>query len=463
MHRLVDEGVLSRVLRALYSKGLVVSLGAFLLCLSLGCPLAAGPDYDSNVAIENRTESDLVAWYITPADSSSWGRNQLLISGRIWEVPPGSSHAQPWNQGVYDMAVEDEDGNWYEIADFAATDFFNTWTVGIEHKVAKRVIEGANPEFAGSREDNAGYDDVRRQVAHRNTVVVIDSWRLGLVDDTTEAPYESIGYLQVEFPSGAHSRGTGFLVAPAVVLTSGHCVYSHDEGGWAEVVTFEPGQNGGAIQSQRVEALTGWTESRDSGSDIAAVMLVEEVHAAQPLLLKQTVNADWGQGAGFPAHAYDEVTYDMWSWSFRITDLDQAFLSYVDAGSLGGASGSPIFETLVDGVPAQGTQPPGRAGQLGRVVAVHRGSRNGDKIAVRVSRHWDTISEWMRYEPPSQVLSDPDPEPNQRDPDRTLIEPTRPRPLDGGGVCGVGILTSVFVSLVFLMFLRCSATWQCRA
>jgi glutamyl endopeptidase len=47
------------------------------------------------------------------------------------------------------------------------------------------------------------------------------------VPDARRAPYASVCHVQRDFGDGRLSGCTGFLIAPTVVVTAGHCVFSH--------------------------------------------------------------------------------------------------------------------------------------------------------------------------------------------------------------------------------------------
>ena len=61
---------------------------------------------------------------------------------------------------------------------------------------------------------------------------------------TSSPLYRNIVQVITRFPNGATSTGTGFLIAPHVVLTAGHNLHHFRGGGWATNVTVTPGRNG---------------------------------------------------------------------------------------------------------------------------------------------------------------------------------------------------------------------------
>lgn len=61
------------------------------------------------------------------------------------------------------------------------------------------------------------------------------------VTQRTDAPYSAVCYIEVTFPNGARSRGSGVVVGPNDVLTALHVVFSQADGGWATSFLIQPG------------------------------------------------------------------------------------------------------------------------------------------------------------------------------------------------------------------------------
>ena len=61
------------------------------------------------------------------------------------------------------------------------------------------------------------------------------------ITDRSTAPYAAVCYLEVTFPNGVRSRGSGVVVGPNDVLTALHVVFSTPDGGWATSVRIQPG------------------------------------------------------------------------------------------------------------------------------------------------------------------------------------------------------------------------------
>ncbi|MEQ8703553.1 MAG: trypsin-like serine protease [Phaeodactylibacter sp.] len=101
---------------------------------------------------------------------------------------------------------------------------------------------------------------------------------LSLVTNTNEYPWSASVKLFIEWPNGQIGVCSGALIDPKHVLSAGHCVYSHTNGGWADQIFVYPGyQNqqaafGGGI-SASLTSLTGWTVNQDFSFDLSVIEL----------------------------------------------------------------------------------------------------------------------------------------------------------------------------------------------
>lgn len=99
-----------------------------------------------------------------------------------------------------------------------------------------------------------------------------------VIADTTQYPWRTACKLLMKFPNGDFAVGSGSLVGPNAVLTVGHCLYSHESGGWAEEVLVAPGLDGeympfGAAEGVRMFTTREWIANQDSDGDFALVLL----------------------------------------------------------------------------------------------------------------------------------------------------------------------------------------------
>lgn len=115
-----------------------------------------------------------------------------------------------------------------------------------------------------------------RQAGRDNSVIGADN-RVR-ISPTTSYPWRAMTKLRMTFPSGRQFICSGAMIAAKYTLTAGHCVFSHDEGGWATSIEVIPGLDGtykpyGSAFATRLRSYQGWTQNRDSNHDFALVTL----------------------------------------------------------------------------------------------------------------------------------------------------------------------------------------------
>src|SRR4051794_26316052 len=95
--------------------------------------------------------------------------------------------------------------------------------------------------------------------------------------DTRLYPWYSICSLRIVAQDGTRWAGSGCLVTPFLVLTAGHCVYMHDNGGWARSIEVTPGCNGDqpfpSVISRRFRSVLSWMNGMDRNRDYGAIIL----------------------------------------------------------------------------------------------------------------------------------------------------------------------------------------------
>jgi glutamyl endopeptidase len=172
---------------------------------------------------------------------------------------------------------------------------------------------------------------------------------LAPVPNSTSIPWRSICQIHITWPNGVREKGTAWFAGPSLLVTAGHCVWDHENGGGASEITVVPGINGsnppfGAWPAKTFDAHDNWIDNADPHFDYGFIQLEDPTIGKQlgwfgfsvspsnlPSLL---VNI-----AGYPANKPDGT---MWFNSGRIVDQDDAFLTYM-LETEGGESGSPCF------------------------------------------------------------------------------------------------------------------------
>lgn len=178
------------------------------------------------------------------------------------------------------------------------------------------------------------------------------------VTPTTSYPWRAIARLVMTFPNNKTYVGTGFFIGPHTVITAAHCVYSHDDGGWATSVEVIPGMDGtlrpyGSAYAVLLAVPTYWISTGGNKNwDIGAVRLADDTLGNQ---------VGW---FGFAAYGYTDLigelanlsgypadkspTGSQWYSYCSIittghwTNGDETIL-YHNLDTYGGQSGSPIW------------------------------------------------------------------------------------------------------------------------
>jgi V8-like Glu-specific endopeptidase len=95
---------------------------------------------------------------------------------------------------------------------------------------------------------------------------------------TRTFPWRTICKLEITAANGRRFGCTGSMIGPRVVLTNGHCVFLHNNGGWARSIRVIPGKNGSSepfdsATSRHFHSVRGWTRDRSSNYDYGVIIL----------------------------------------------------------------------------------------------------------------------------------------------------------------------------------------------
>ena len=96
-----------------------------------------------------------------------------------------------------------------------------------------------------------------------------------------DAVHRKVVKLYMSFPNQYGYACSGTIVGSRTVLTAGHCVYSHDEGGYATSIEVKPAMYGagrtpyGEYTVEDITTTNWWVDSEEYRGDIAVVLLNE--------------------------------------------------------------------------------------------------------------------------------------------------------------------------------------------
>lgn len=181
--------------------------------------------------------------------------------------------------------------------------------------------------------------------------VIIGADNRTRVQNTTAFPWRAICALRITAANGARFIGTGWLISPRTVITAGHCVYMHDQGGWARSIEVIPGLNDaarpyGSHVGTVLKSVTGWTQSKNREFDYGAIILpAGNRPGAQTGTFGFAVRDDaflrnaMLNLSGYPG---DKGGSQQWFHALKTKSVASRVITY-DIDTVGGQSGSPVW------------------------------------------------------------------------------------------------------------------------
>ena len=210
------------------------------------------------------------------------------------------------------------------------------------------------------------------------------------VNTTNAWPYAVHGHLIMRFPNGRTYIGSGTMVNRHHVITAGHCLYSHSDGGWAKSVEFNAAQNDSTLPfgrafARRLLSVHGWTTKHRSEYDMGMLILGSDlglrtgwfglITGPDSLLLRHRVNV-----TGYPG---DKGGKQMWTMADVIKSTQRERFLY-DIDTFGGQSGSGVWSIFS-----------GHSGE--KVAGIHTTGAISGNGATRLSRgKFDRYIDWFR-------------------------------------------------------------------
>lgn len=172
------------------------------------------------------------------------------------------------------------------------------------------------------------------------------------IGNTTVVPWRWICQLIIRFRNGASARGTGWFIGPHTVMTAGHCVYSHGNGGWAQQIEVIPGMNAalrpfGSQNGTSFRSVTGWTGSASGNPDYdyGAIILPNDTLGNRVGWFGFAVLTDAALNnlvINLSGYAGDKPFGTQWFMAGSISAVEPRRLRYM-VDTFGGQSGSPVW------------------------------------------------------------------------------------------------------------------------
>jgi V8-like Glu-specific endopeptidase len=172
------------------------------------------------------------------------------------------------------------------------------------------------------------------------------------VGSTSAFPWRAICQLIIRFRNGSSARGSGWFIGPHTVMTAGHCVFSHGNGGWAQQIEVIPGMNAalrpfGSQVGTSFRSVTGWTGSASGNPDYdyGAIILPNDTLGNRVGWFGFAVLSDAALNnllINLSGYAGDKPFGTQWFMAGNITNVEARRLRYM-VDTFGGQSGSPVW------------------------------------------------------------------------------------------------------------------------
>lgn len=171
------------------------------------------------------------------------------------------------------------------------------------------------------------------------------------VQATTAYPWRAICALRITAANGKRFIGTGWLVSARTVITAGHCIYMHNEGGWVRSVEVIPGLNDsaqpyGRFTGTALRSVTGWTSGKKREHDYGAIILPANARpgATVGTFGFATRSDSFLKAAALNLSGYpgDKGGNQQWFMAQKPKSVSSRVITY-NIDTMGGQSGSPVW------------------------------------------------------------------------------------------------------------------------
>ena len=253
--------------------------------------------------------------------------------------------------------------------------------------------KGVNPSILKQLETSEGYSEsgdesggdgsaaieaLAQQIEALEVIIGTDD-RVRVMH-TTPTPWKRICHLKITAANGKSYLGTGFFIGPKTILTAGHCVYIHGQGGWPKQIVVTPGRNGASTPFNKFTAtdfrsVKGWVLNKNRNFDYGVIQLPATAVVSAGIgafgfgtfgddfLLNKRLNT-----AGYPG---DKPAGTMWFNGRKAKSVTARTITY-DIDTVGGQSGSPVWFKGSDGKRI--------------VVGVHTNGASSGNSATRITK-----------------------------------------------------------------------------
>lgn len=171
-------------------------------------------------------------------------------------------------------------------------------------------------------------------------------------------PYDAkVAYMRVYWKDGSsNTRGTAFFISNDTVVTSAHCIYDEDKGGWCEYADIFPAKNSsqnpyGQISSDTIHLLTDYIDSPSISTDYAIIELERAVNVGYFNCSSSASSGQYIKIVGYPAYLSNNPSsgtsqiikqyYD----TGTINAVYSGYFTTTNTNTNGGSSGGPVLNS----------------------------------------------------------------------------------------------------------------------
>jgi V8-like Glu-specific endopeptidase len=178
------------------------------------------------------------------------------------------------------------------------------------------------------------------------------------IPDTTQLPYYQVALLEIFPVAGQRLQGSGWLAAPNLIVTAGHCVFQRNLNSWARTIRVHLGVNGTGQElyqvkeSHNLHSVSEWKDQGNQAFDIGAIILTNAFEGPPGNFGYDRIPTDdelrdlLVSLLGYPSEGTpDRET--MWGDQGFLTGISPTQI-YYGFESRGGMSGGPVFYTVGD-------------------------------------------------------------------------------------------------------------------
>jgi V8-like Glu-specific endopeptidase len=206
---------------------------------------------------------------------------------------------------------------------------------------------------------------------------------------TKITPWKRICHLKIRTTTGKNYLGTGFFIGPRTIVTAGHCVYIHSQGGWVQQITVTPGRNDTetpfkSYTATAFRSVKGWVKDKARNYDYGVILLPKTVSVppeigafgfasySNQFLFNKRLNT-----AGYPG---DKPSGTMWYHGRKAKSVTARTITY-DIDTAGGQSGSAVWVRGSNGKRI--------------VVGIHTNGAPSGNSATRITKPvFDNLKRW---------------------------------------------------------------------